>query len=582
MSHHSYARDDDDSSSVEMASPACYMGIVDWDYGFDEFFSDSIAEKRRSCTKGKPKPGTEPATCSKSPPKPQCNATQCSSSCKSQAAPATENCPKSEAQDTSPGPESASSRSRASSVSHDDRDEQKEKDQQNHQSQHDEQGQQTEHKSTEATEAHGSTESFSENGGDVDFDDFGDFDEFGDFEDFEFDQTQDTHAFGALQETWNTVLSQVYLEDKPSEASGGYDELVSSHGPKSIQYYVLEEAHESVHSKITWTSVTYAMDHDTGAPRVKWPRSKIEQMYLSALKYERIETTAPLVPAILAVEDDDTSSDDDSMNMSAEVRPAYVQEQDQQDQHPPSAKSPTGTSVKSPIFGFSFSRFLPRLSTTALPRSDISAPTSATSTQRYSLESIPRTSDATGTTSPGKDYQRSCTSSPIPHTPPQSLVSYAEEVNEHFDLQNDTRRMPDKRFSMPFTNMTPSWAPPPVPEKPKPQRRSMMVNTVLANKDFNLLDFDDTKTVSVPTPPLSSRSFSFKPLVPTPTQPSFPPTPKRDLHSPPLTCATTIEKDLLEFGEFAEAGDDFGDFVSNEEEEWGDWNGSTTTAIKIN
>lgn len=43
----------------------------------------------------------------------------------------------------------------------------------------------------------------------------------------------------------------------------------------------------SIHSRISWTAVTHAMDDDTGVPKVRWNHSKIEDMYLSALNCKR-------------------------------------------------------------------------------------------------------------------------------------------------------------------------------------------------------------------------------------------------------------------------------------------------------
>ena len=47
--------DMEEEEIIEVSSPACYMGIVDWDYGFDNFFSKDIANRRRSCQKQKSK-----------------------------------------------------------------------------------------------------------------------------------------------------------------------------------------------------------------------------------------------------------------------------------------------------------------------------------------------------------------------------------------------------------------------------------------------------------------------------------------------------------------------------------------------
>lgn len=51
------------------------------------------------------------------------------------------------------------------------------------------------------------------------------------------------------------------------------------------------EKKRSIHSRITWTAVTHAMDDDTGVPKVRWNHSKIEDMYLSALNCKRQKVT---------------------------------------------------------------------------------------------------------------------------------------------------------------------------------------------------------------------------------------------------------------------------------------------------
>ncbi|KAI7853716.1 hypothetical protein BDC45DRAFT_142759 [Circinella umbellata] len=313
------------------------------------------------------------------------------------------------------------------------------------------------------------------------------------------------------------------------------------------------------------------MDQDTGIARVKWPHSKIEEMYLHALDCERLQTTAPFVPAMLSVENEDDGSstdeyDDDYDNtiLPRSSTPISEFQQTLSSVSHPQTPTVSNSSIKSPLFGgFSFSKLLPRLSTTSLPRSDFSTPTSATSTQRYSIESIPRTSDGTGTTSPDKNLSR--TASPIPYhdmnspsLSPSSIMIPEDNVQtESFNTiisspttkfyQNESiipkSSVHAKRYSMPVTTNNSSddnnvilstWKSgvhddtertkeenqPPRPQQQQQRRRPMtMIDTTLANKSFSILDLDDVKnTTIISTPPPSSRSFSFTPLVPTPTR----------------------------------------------------------------
>ncbi|KAI9490184.1 hypothetical protein BDB00DRAFT_838708 [Zychaea mexicana] len=625
--------DDDAMDSVEMASPACYMGIVDWDYGFDNFFSKDISERRRSCqTSKQQKQCSLQATAETADSEKEDNPITSSSS---QTTPAASSCTHNSSNNAPKNDHTSAESSSSSSGSPF--------------------GPVQQQETTAAAAAAavvettaqedsgdnaGTTEGFSDfcggeqvEDGDVEWsneDDFGDFAEFDEWE----EDKQDTHhqqQHDELLNAWSTVLTQICLDDKRTD-TGERDEWVSSHGPKSIRYYVLEEAHESVHSKITWTSVTYTMDQDTGVPRVRWPHSKIENMYLEALHCERLEpSTAPLVPSMLSVGDKhDTLSDDDDDDDddASDIQPAPSHRLSSQEKpQAPSPKPPTtpSSSVKSPIFGFSFSKFLPRLSTTSLPRSDSSAPTSATSTQRYSLESIPRTSDGTGTTSPGKDHShRSRTSSPIPPpviaaSPPPPILpqsNSAEKLEylpqQQIHLQNqylgDTQKaIPEKRYSLPISSsssssssstngspwnthtstLTASMTAEQQQQQQQRRRPMTMINTSLANKSFSILDLDDD---IVSTPPASSRTFSFTPLTPTPTRATSIPTliPKKasepiqqkDLHtskgggcSSPAACTTTTTTSSTSSSFYYQDKDDqeFGEFAGSTNDEFGDF-----------
>ncbi|KAG2224109.1 hypothetical protein INT45_004990 [Circinella minor] len=595
---------------IEVSSPACYMGLVDWDYGFDNFFSKDIANRRRSCQKPESKQlkletqaeedkNTGTSGTSSTP----CHNNNSSTSNSSN----TNSCGNNQGNATTLATSTSSEPQQPKQQQDQQQQQQQEQQQQPPDQKETNKQQQKQQDSienfsilsstvitapigTQTNREHnndifeikkdgdGTTEEFSDYFGDgvngdewtegAIFDD--EDDDFGELTEFKENEDHNKDTCGSdLLNAWEKVLTQVYLDDT-TITGDCHDEWISPHGPKSIRHYVLEEAHESVHSKVTWTSVTYSMDQDTGIARVKWPHSKIEEMYLHALDCERLQTTAPFVPAMLSVEneDDESSSDDydyDYDNDNTILPSTPIPELPQTPSSISYAQTSTvPTSIKSPLFGgFSFSKLLPRLSTTSLPRSDFSTPTSATSTQRYSIESIPRTSDSTGTTSPDKNLSR--TASPIPYnamtspslSPSSIIIPEGNVQTESFNttISSPTTRFYQnesiipkssihaKRYSMPVTTnnnsndnkvILPTWKSnvhddtertkeenqPPHPQQQQQRRRPMtMIDTTLANKSFSILDLDDVNnTTIISTPPPSSRSFSFTPLVPTPTR----------------------------------------------------------------
>ncbi|KAI8088545.1 hypothetical protein BDF21DRAFT_220686 [Thamnidium elegans] len=150
-------------------------------------------------------------------------------------------------------------------------------------------------------------EDFGEFDREVDDDEFGNFDSdqdndgFGSFDDECFDDgdfntlpimiepeqkehmvMDNTPVFNTLEEAleiWTNLLNQLY-KYQPSE---NFTQSAS----KSIRHYVLEEAPESLHSRLTWDSVTRHMDNDTGIPKVRWYLSEIEKLHLNALSCQR-------------------------------------------------------------------------------------------------------------------------------------------------------------------------------------------------------------------------------------------------------------------------------------------------------
>lgn len=203
----------------------------------------------------------------------------------------------------------------------------------------------------------------------------------------------------------------------------------------------------------------------------------------------------PLVPSTLTItgeadRDDTPISSPPPMTAPSTFPDTHTQQQQQQPTTPSSARSSF----------FSFARFLPRLSTSSLPRSDSSAPTSASSTiKRSSMESHSRISEGTG-----------CTSPPSPE-----IASNSNPLSKPvMHIKSSTT----KRHSMP----APATA--------------MKINTSLANQ--TLLDLDDDDGVTITSPPAARSLFSFTPLTPT------------AVHTP---TKTTIQKDQ-------DFDDDFGDF----------------------
>ncbi|KAG1088414.1 hypothetical protein G6F42_020281 [Rhizopus arrhizus] len=231
-------------------------------------------------------------------------------------------------------------------------------------------------------------------------DDFGSFDDavedddFGDFEE-EDEDIDNTPIFNTMQDAmdlWHHLLDQIYHYEALDSFTGN--------APKSIKQYVLEEAPESLHSRLTWDSVTRYMENDTGIPKVKWHQSEIERCHLNALACKRSATPVlSNTPTILNTEftqepqymtnmkpalNTVIGSSVPSAAVAATAAELVVDE-------PATPDSSTTTSEKrSSVFGLSsLSRFLPHLSRTNLPKSPTTTTTAPTS-PIIASKSLPR------------------------------------------------------------------------------------------------------------------------------------------------------------------------------------------------
>ncbi|KAL0092171.1 hypothetical protein J3Q64DRAFT_1717718 [Phycomyces blakesleeanus] len=121
----------------------------------------------------------------------------------------------------------------------------------------------------------------------------------------------------------------------------------TANAPKSIKHLVLVEADESLHSRLTWTTVTHCMDNDTGIPRVKWSNSKTESMYLEALHCKREKSEIAVIPSMLRITTDEPTEEKKYFSASTANPPVH--------QVPSPVQSPASVKPSSAGFGFSFS-----------------------------------------------------------------------------------------------------------------------------------------------------------------------------------------------------------------------------------
>ncbi|KAI9319968.1 hypothetical protein BX666DRAFT_2119500 [Dichotomocladium elegans] len=324
-------------------------------------------------------------------------------------------------------------------------------------------------------------------------DDFGDFEGFGPSPVMPVVEDQDDGLFGSVEHAlsrWKKTLAEVF------PLPNLHEEWVMG-SPLNIKQYVLEEAHESVHSRITWTSVTHVMDDDTGVPKVRWTHSKSEDLYLASLGCKRQETIAQAFPRLCIAEE--TEKDENTPTPPPTIAAEIPSVKDISEVHHQIAPS-----VKS--FGLSsFAKFLPRLSTST-PRTSIPDPptplSTSSSTNRCSIDSQPWTSSANSDSTQHSSPASSTHPSPVfSSTKPVAGLHQQQSTipsnDDHASVAESTR---DKRHTLPPA-----------------------INTLAANKSTmskapltaSLLDLDDDSEVFVSSPSASRSFFSFTPLSPT-------------------------------------------------------------------
>ncbi|KAG0188145.1 hypothetical protein DFQ28_005319 [Apophysomyces sp. BC1034] len=205
-------------------------------------------------------------------------------------------------------------------------------------------------------------------------DDFGTFDDFDDFENDEYsnfkeNQAEETNEFPVFRsaeeaaDLWRTELIKTFGEMVV------FDNYTQD-SPKSIQIMVVEEATE-----LTWASVIHSMSDDTGTPKVKWHHSEIEKLHLAALHCQRNkQSNQVVVPSTLSINSIDHTDEEMLVSTTHYTQPTEASPSS------PSSKSSSG-------FGFSFAKFLPRISTTIMPKSPASTLRSP-STNRSSVDTV--------------------------------------------------------------------------------------------------------------------------------------------------------------------------------------------------
>ncbi|GAN04280.1 hypothetical protein MAM1_0059c03740 [Mucor ambiguus] len=386
-------------------------------------------------------------------------------------------------------------------------------------------------------------------------DDFGSFDDateeddFGDFEEEEELEIDSTPIFNTFQEAmdlWQHLLDQIYHYEALDSFTGN--------APKSIKQYVLEEAPESLHSRLTWDSVTRYMENDTGTPKVKWHQSEIERHYLNALACKRAATviianTPTMLDTYITQEPQLMMGIKPALNtvigsnVSAAATTAADLVVDQPASPNSSTTTPTTSEKRSSVFGLSsLSRFLPHLSKSNLPKSP------------------------TTTTAP---------TSPI--TASKSLPRQQSVTINHLNVSTLKQESSLKRSnSVAFTSRrehTTAPSPSIQAHTAKPRPTSFQSAPVPPPQSMDLFDLTEDPATIIKSP--TKLQFNFEPLVPTH---ALSPTPVRrntipaNMHSDtkPVTHGNpsldTIQDD--EFGDFtAEVKQDLGLTREEEEEE---------------
>ncbi|KAF7731600.1 hypothetical protein EC973_009364 [Apophysomyces ossiformis] len=209
---------------------------------------------------------------------------------------------------------------------------------------------------------------------------------------------------------WRVALSKTFGE--PARLDSYTEDYVTT-----IQRLVLQEATE-----FTWAAVMHSMGDDTGVPKVKWHNSETEKIYLAALHCQRDESNRAFTPSILHI--DSIAHKDEELHIISTQSPQPIQKLD----------TPVSPSSKSSSrFSFSFSKLLPHISTSILPRSPTSAPRSPFNI-RSSIDAI----DTSESASP-KNFA-------IP-TFSMNIPSYNNESNEHLQLSTHNRTQSDMSHS---------------------------------------------------------------------------------------------------------------------------------------
>ncbi|GAA5801018.1 hypothetical protein HPULCUR_006458 [Helicostylum pulchrum] len=430
-------------------------------------------------------------------------------------------------------------------------------------------------------------------------DDFGNFDSdqdddgFGSFDDECFDETgfntlpepehmDNTPVFSTLQEAleiWANLLNQLYTQ-QPLEN-------FTQSSSKSIRHYVLEEAPESLHSRLTWDSVTRHMDNDTGIPKVRWYLSEIEKLHLNALSCQR----STKLPTIVNTTDHKPDPIDTSWSNNDLITPTATNYQPSPIEYNSNTATTTPTSEKrSSVFGLSsLSRYLPHLSKTNLPRS----PTSpiSPSSSFHSTTTIPkdRTSYEHSLSSPPSSSPLSLSDKKPKrsNTTSDGTSSFAGAFN-HMNIQTKTSHKLksttttpshikrsntvafSSRFSSPILDISSS---PPSPTavlsstlKPRP---TSFHTTTTNQQPLDLFDLNVEPDSILKSPITSEFNTSFKPLIPTFSSTPLSPT---TMYSPAATTPVVVaDDDFGDFGSFAvqkdtattATQDPFGDFFTD-------------------
>ncbi|KAL0078084.1 hypothetical protein J3Q64DRAFT_1767621 [Phycomyces blakesleeanus] len=281
-------------------------------------------------------------------------------------------------------------------------------------------------------------------------------------------------------EMWKPVLNA--MNDIPELKN------YTANAPKSIKHLVLVEADESLHSRLTWTTVTHCMDNDTG----------IQDMYLEALHCKREKSEIAVIPSMLRITTDEPTEEKKYFSASTANPPVH--------QVPSPVQSPASVKPSSAGFGFSFSKLLPRLSTTSLPKSPASPQLSfpqqhplnqsclsqpCTPKASFDRQHIKAASSISTASTHGRSNSASnlgSNNSRNLHTPPKRSSTIATDWLSSDD--NSFLSQLNQSKVATHSNMNPH----------RPQSNSM-----------DILDFTDSVPVNSPTRPFFS---SLTPLVP--------------------------------------------------------------------